>query len=172
MRGLVKIHWVEKSADNRLDLARRISKFEAKLALQQLKDLKKSGEMPLRDFLVRHADEFGIVPRRYSRDPASAQDGFQHDKPFGSYVFEAKYWDDTFELSNARKTFTFRYDMKTHMFILGGRCDLHYNVVKTFTESKYNYNLRKSVSQPIACWDKFIKWWHAVVDAYLDEINN
>ncbi|MBQ5812315.1 DegT/DnrJ/EryC1/StrS aminotransferase family protein, partial [Candidatus Saccharibacteria bacterium] len=43
MRGLVKIHWVEKSADNRLDLKRRISKFEAKLALEQFKHLKRSG---------------------------------------------------------------------------------------------------------------------------------
>jgi hypothetical protein len=127
-------------------------------------------QMPLRDFLVRHADEFGIVPRRWSSDPISAQDGFQHDRPFGSYVFEAKYWDDTFELSNARHTFTFRYDMKNHMFILGGRRDLHYNVVRTFTESKYNYSLHEHVSQPIACWDKFIKWWHSVIDAYLDEI--
>ena len=41
MRLLVKIHWVEKSADNKLDLTRKISKFEAKLALRQLKALKK-----------------------------------------------------------------------------------------------------------------------------------
>jgi hypothetical protein len=58
------------------------------------------------------------------------------------------------------------------MFILGGRRDLHYNVVKTFTESKYNYTLSKTIVQPIACWDKFIKWWHSVIDAYLNEINN
>lgn len=50
MRGLVKIHWVEKSADNRLDLTRRISKFEAKLALEQFKKLKRSGEPPIREF--------------------------------------------------------------------------------------------------------------------------
>lgn len=54
MRCLVKIHWVEKSADNKLDLERKIAKFEAKLALKQLKELKKSGETPLREFyLVR-----------------------------------------------------------------------------------------------------------------------
>ncbi len=51
MRGLVKIHWVEKSADNRLDLSRRISKFEAKLALEQFKHLKRSGESPIREFM-------------------------------------------------------------------------------------------------------------------------
>ena len=87
-------------------------------------------------------------------------------------MLEAKYWDDTFELSNARQSFTFRYDMKTHMFILGGHRNLHYSVVRTFTESKYDYNLQKSIERPIACWDKFIKWWHDVIDAYLDEINN
>ena len=54
MRCLVKIHWVEKSADNKLDLTRKISKFEAKLALEQFKKLKRSGEPPLREFcLVR-----------------------------------------------------------------------------------------------------------------------
>lgn len=50
MRLLVKIHWVEKSADNKLDLTRRLSKFEAKLALMQLKGLSRVGEKPLRDF--------------------------------------------------------------------------------------------------------------------------
>ena len=54
MRCLVKIHWVEKSADNKLDLERKIAKFEAKLALKQLKNLKKSGEPPLREFYLVH----------------------------------------------------------------------------------------------------------------------
>ena len=58
MQGLVKIHWVEKSADNRLDLKRRISKFEAKLALGQFKHLKRSGEAPIREFaFVEDRDE-------------------------------------------------------------------------------------------------------------------
>lgn len=58
MRCLVKIHWVEKSADNKLDLERKIAKFEAKLALRQLKELKKSGEAPIREFcLVRDRAE-------------------------------------------------------------------------------------------------------------------
>lgn len=58
MRGLVKIHWVERSADNKLDLTRRLSKFEAKLALRRLKDLRRNGEPPLRDFVfVRDRDE-------------------------------------------------------------------------------------------------------------------
>ena len=50
MRGLVKIHWVEKSADNKLDLTRLPSKFEAKLALKQLNNLRRGGEPPLRAF--------------------------------------------------------------------------------------------------------------------------
>ena len=58
MRCLVKIHWVEKSADNKLDLEHKIAKFEAKLALQQLKELKKSGEGPIREFaLVKNREE-------------------------------------------------------------------------------------------------------------------
>ena len=55
---LLKMHWMEKSADNKLDLNCKIAKFEAKLALEQLKGLKKSGEPALRDFvLVRSRDE-------------------------------------------------------------------------------------------------------------------
>ena len=50
MRALVKIHWVEKSADSKLDLNRRLSKFQAKLALQQLRDLRRAGEPVLREF--------------------------------------------------------------------------------------------------------------------------
>lgn len=84
MRLLVKLHWVEKSADNRLDLTRRPSKFEARLALKQLENLKKTGEGPLRDFylvenraelltkLARHGYYFGgfwyekpVSPERY-----------------------------------------------------------------------------------------------------------
>ena len=58
MRGLIKIHWVEKSADNRLDLERKPSKFESKLALRQFKKFKKSGESPIREFrLVKDRDE-------------------------------------------------------------------------------------------------------------------
>ena len=52
MRCLVRIHWVEKSADNKLDLTRKISKFEAKLALQQFRKLRRSGEPPLRKFYL------------------------------------------------------------------------------------------------------------------------
>lgn len=129
-------------------------------------------QMALREFLVRHCDELNIVPRySWSTDPISAQNGFKYAKRFGSYTFEANSYSDTFELSNARHRFVFRYDMKTHNFILGAERDLRYEVTRTFTEYKYDYLLQKSVSQPIVCWDKFIKWWHSIIDAYLDEIN-
>lgn len=52
MRGLVKIHFVQRSADNMLDVERKIAKFQAKLALKQLKSLKKSGESPIREFAL------------------------------------------------------------------------------------------------------------------------
>ncbi len=58
MRILLKIRWIEKSADNKLDLDRKISKFEAKLALKQLESLKKTSEGGIRDFyLVKNRDE-------------------------------------------------------------------------------------------------------------------
>ena len=58
MRMLVKIHWVERSADNRLDLERLPSKFESKFALEQIRDLKRTGEPPLREFyFVRDREE-------------------------------------------------------------------------------------------------------------------
>ena len=50
MRCLVAIHWVEKSADNKLDLKRRPSKFQAKSALRQLQELRRNGEPALRDY--------------------------------------------------------------------------------------------------------------------------
>ena len=52
MRCLLATHCIERSADNRLDLKRKISKFEAKLALRQFKKLQKSGEPPLREFYL------------------------------------------------------------------------------------------------------------------------
>lgn len=57
MRILVRMHWVEKSADNRLDKTQKIAGFEAKLALGQLKE---AGKLvwPLRKFyLVRDREE-------------------------------------------------------------------------------------------------------------------
>lgn len=49
MRFLVAIHFVEKSADSRLDVERKISKFQAKLALRQMEELK---NRPIRGFCL------------------------------------------------------------------------------------------------------------------------
>ena len=58
MRGLIKTHFVERSADNKLDITRKPANFEAKLALSQLKNLRRTGAKPLRDFyLVRNRSE-------------------------------------------------------------------------------------------------------------------
>ncbi len=83
MRGLVKIHWVEKSADNRLDLERKISKFEAKSALKQLKRL--SDKVPIRDFcLVENRDRV----LQELREAGFYFDGFWYEKP----VSPARYY--------------------------------------------------------------------------------
>lgn len=50
MRVLIKLHFVERSADNKLDVSRRLSEFEAKLALRQLRSFRHRGEGKLRDF--------------------------------------------------------------------------------------------------------------------------
>ncbi len=78
MRLLVKIHWVEKSADNELDLDRKISKFEAKLALEQFKKLNKSGERPLRGFYLVEDRELVLKELMKSGYYFS---GFWYEKP-------------------------------------------------------------------------------------------
>ena len=50
MRLLVKIRLVERSADSKLDTSRRLSKFEAKRAYRQIKDLRRTGEPPIREY--------------------------------------------------------------------------------------------------------------------------
>lgn len=78
MRLFIKMHWVEKSADNKLDLKHQISKFEARLALAQFKDLRKSGEPALREFyLVNNRDEV-LKKLRLAR---YFFDGFWYEKP-------------------------------------------------------------------------------------------
>ena len=78
MRGLVKIHWVEKSADNKLDLDRKIAKFEAKLALAQLRALKKSNEKPLRNFYL--VKDRGEVLKELRKN-GYYFDGFWYERP-------------------------------------------------------------------------------------------
>lgn len=78
MRLLVKMHWVEKSADNRLDSTRRMSKFEARLALEQFKRLKRAGEPPLREFYLVH-DRDKVL--RELRGAGYYFDGLWYEKP-------------------------------------------------------------------------------------------
>ena len=78
MRLLVKIHFVEKSADNKLDLNCKINKFEAKLALEQLKSLSKSGAKPIREFyLVDNREE--VLQKL--RKAGYFFDGFWYERP-------------------------------------------------------------------------------------------
>lgn len=78
MRLFVKIHWVEKSADNKLDLERLPSKFEARLAYEKLKDLRRTGEPVLREFcFVRDRDE---VLRKLQKKGYYFS-GFWYEKP-------------------------------------------------------------------------------------------
>ena len=78
MRCLVKIHWVERSADNKLDLSRRLSKFEAKRALMQIKSFTRAGEKPLREFyLVKNRAE--VLQKL--RKAGYYLEGFWYEKP-------------------------------------------------------------------------------------------
>lgn len=87
MRGFVKIHWVEKSADNKLELDKTMAKFEAKLALEQLKSLKKSGKQPLRDFCLVHKRNELLEKLRAN---GYYFDGFWYEKPVSPIRYYSK----------------------------------------------------------------------------------
>ena len=93
MRGLIKIHFVERSADNELDLSRRPANFEAKLALEQFKKLRKSGEKPLREFcLVENRDE---VLKKLKKS-GYYFDSFWYEKPVSPARYYRKvHFDET-----------------------------------------------------------------------------
>lgn len=78
MRALIKLHFVERSADNRLDLTRRPANFEAKLALEQLKKLRGTNRKPLREFyLIENRDEL----LKKLKQAGYYFDGFWYEKP-------------------------------------------------------------------------------------------
>ena len=122
---------------------------------------------PLKEFMIAHADEYGIVPR-WSEDKLSIENTFQRSKPFGSYKFEASHWYDCFELENARNRFKFYIDCDNKRFILDN--GIGYKVVSTLTEHKceYDYNTKqhKSYNQPIKNYDKFATWLWQIVDDF------
>lgn len=85
MRLLAKIHWVERSADNHLDIKRKISKFEAKRALIQFRRLNQAGAKPLRDFyLINNRD----VALKELKKAGYYLGGFWYEKP----VSPARYY--------------------------------------------------------------------------------
>ena len=87
MKFLFKIRFVEKSADNRLDLTRRLAKFQARLALEQMKRFYKRGEGKRREFyLVKNRDE--VLEKL--RKAGYFFDGFWYEKP----VSPERYYDE------------------------------------------------------------------------------
>ncbi len=83
MKFLVLIRFVQRSADNKLETNRKISKFEAKLALRQLQDLE---EGPIRNyFLVKDRTEL----LKKLREAGYYFEGFWYEKP----VSPARYYE-------------------------------------------------------------------------------
>lgn len=122
---------------------------------------------PLREFMIAHADEYGIVPR-WSEDKLSIENTFQHKKKFGSYQFEASHWSKYFELENARHRFKFYIDCDNKKFILDD--GIGYKVVDKLTEhiNEYDYETKKhkSYDAPIKNYDKFATWFWQIVDDF------
>ncbi|MBQ3436586.1 DegT/DnrJ/EryC1/StrS aminotransferase family protein [Candidatus Saccharibacteria bacterium] len=98
MRCLVKIHWVERSADNKLDLKRRCNKFEAKLALKQLTRLRKNGEGPIRDFYFVH-DRAELLKKLQAKGYYFG--GFWYEKPVSPERYYKKVHFDEMNCQNA-----------------------------------------------------------------------
>ena len=87
MKALIKIHWVEKSADSKLDLSRKPSKFEARRALIQIKSLSKTGEKPLRDFY--YVNNRGEVLNKLKK-AGYYFDSFWYEKPISPIRYYSK----------------------------------------------------------------------------------
>ena len=84
MKFLVATHQVQKSADNKLETNRKISKFEAKLALRQIQELKDEG-LIRNFFLVKNREEV----LKKLREAGYYFDGFWYEKP----VSPARYYE-------------------------------------------------------------------------------
>ena len=78
MRFLIKVHWVEKSADSRLDISRRATYFEAKIALRELSKIRRSSERRLREFYL--VDDRASVLKELKK-AGYYFDGFWYEKP-------------------------------------------------------------------------------------------
>lgn len=122
---------------------------------------------PLKEFMIANAEKYGIVPR-WSQDKLSIENAFQHNKRFGSYVFEAPYYSDGFELENARNRFIFYLDLENRKFILSDR--IGYEVASALTEHRCEYDheakAHRSYEAPIKNYDKFAAWLWQIVDDF------
>lgn len=127
---------------------------------------------PLRQFMIDHADEYGIVPR-WAEDKLTIDNSFMHKKQFGSYKFEASYHSKYFELENARNRFKFYVDMVNKKYILDD--GIGYKVVNKLTEHKHEYDYEtkqwKSYDRPIVNYDKFATWFWQIVDDFMEAQN-
>ncbi len=84
MKFLVLTHQVQRSADNKLEMGRKISKFEAKMALRQLHELEDEG--PIRAFFLVK-DRENVL--KLLREAGYYFDGFWYEKP----VSPARYYE-------------------------------------------------------------------------------
>ena len=120
--------------------------------------------IPLKQFMVDNAVKYGIVPY-WGDGKLTINDRLTHTKKFGSYTFETNsIGDQFFELSNARNSFRFYVDFDNKKFIV--KDGLSYEPRKYLSESKYDYTKKKSISQPIANYDKFATWFWQIVDDF------
>ena len=123
---------------------------------------------PFKQFMIDNAEKYGIVPY-WSSEKLSVDNSFKHNKPFGSYHFRAYWSDGYFELQNARNHFKFYIDFTNKKYILDD--GIGYKVTKYLSESKWDYTRQKSISQPIANYDKFATWFWQIVDDFKEEAN-
>lgn len=123
---------------------------------------------PLWQFLVSNSDQFDIVSRMWSQNPPSVEDGFRKVKKFGSYELYADRYTGCFVLENNRHSFHFRYDINNGIFIIGKpHRDIGYEVTRVLSVREWSSHSNKPVLKPIACWDKFIRWWSEMISAYI-----
>jgi hypothetical protein len=116
-------------------------------------------------FMIDNHEKYGIVPY-WLEDELSYDTSFKYNKTFGSYAFVKQYYSNYFELSNARHSFKFIYDFNNKKFILVD--GIGYKEVKTFTTNEYDYKTQKGYEKTITNFDKFSKWFFAIVDDFIE----
>lgn len=89
MKALIKIHWVERSADNKLSLNRKMPKYQARLAVEQIKKFRHRGQAKLREFYL--VEERAKVLDKL-RGAGYYFDAFWYEKP----VSPERYYKEVF----------------------------------------------------------------------------